>query len=201
MPKKSLKEQPFFTIGLIAVNTVIFLLMSLGGEPDVQEVLDWGACYYPRLAAGESWRLLTAVFLHFSIYHLGGNMIALGTLGWRLEQTIGHTYFLVIYLLSGIGANIASQLIGNSRGEWYVAAGASGAVLGLFGCMLAVLLIRRGFVEGIGLRQMAIAILFILYSGRLDDGTDNTAHIAGIVIGFVLGFLLVKIRQMRYTKS
>ena len=77
---------------------------------------DWGSVWPYGIADGEWWRLFTAMFLHLGVLHLLFNMYALWILGRELEAVLGRVRFLVLYLLAGLGGNVASLLFANPRG-------------------------------------------------------------------------------------
>jgi len=189
------KQTAFITIAFIAINIVIFLLTDLPGDAYTENIIRQYAMFRPALLAGGEWfRLFTACFLHFGIEHLGGNMLALGALGYRLEARLGHLRFLLLYLVSGVGANLFSMWMNLMKGEAPAyAAGASGAISGIFGGLIALFLFDRSGIDGVGLPQMIAAVLFLLYSGSKDGSVDVYAHIGGLLIGFLTGLILMLI--------
>ncbi len=186
----------FVTPALIAINVLVFLAMIVGGvsflQPTAQQVLPWGANFGPMTASGQWWRLLTACFLHFGIIHLGMNMFILFQVGIFTEKLFGNLRFLLLYLLAGIGGNIAGLYFHPLT----VAAGASGAVFGVYGGLLGFLLIERGVVpsqSAFGLaKSAAIFLVYNLIYGLATPETDLVAHIAGLLTGFVAGCLLAR---------
>ena len=184
---------------LAVVNIVFFLFLDLTGITGTTAgMLNWGACYYPYVfQRGEYWRLITAFFMHFSFQHLAGNMLALLLLGYRLEALLGHVQYLLVYLITGTGANVFSLLINHMLGHTYVTAGASGAIYGVIGALFAFLLLSRGSIDGVGYRQMIIGVIFLVYTSLIDSSVDFIGHAAGLVIGFLLGALLYEMRVHR----
>ncbi|RTQ46280.1 rhomboid family intramembrane serine protease [Hymenobacter gummosus] len=177
---------------LISLNVLIYLLMVANGAgpllPDPDIMVRWGANVRPLTLGGEWWRLLTACFLHFGALHLLLNMFALRNIGEELEQGIGSVRLLAGYLLAGLGASLVSLW-------WHeqpvVSAGASGAIFGLFGLLLA--LITTTLVDA-KVRKPLLASLgsFIGYNllFGLVPGIDNAAHIGGLLTGMVVGYAL-----------
>ena len=93
-------------------------------------MIKYGAMYPPLIFEdAQYYRLITCIFLHFGIDHLMNNMVMLGALGWNLEKEIGSFKFLLIYFVSGIGANLISLAMDFYTGNLAVSAGASGAIL------------------------------------------------------------------------
>jgi rhomboid protease GluP len=125
----------YITYGIIAVNTIIFLLMVFNGvdffSPAPQQVLKWGGNLPELTLGGEWWRLIASIFLHFGIIHLALNMYALYYIGSYLEKMLGKSRYITAYLCAGISASFVSLLW--HRNELLVSAGASGAIFGMFG--------------------------------------------------------------------
>ena len=103
------KQVPVNT-AIILINIAIFLTVEFTGSSlNTQHMVNWGAAYTPWiLQEHEYYRLLTCMFLHFGIRHLGNNMLVLFFVGDCLERSIGKIKYLLIYLLGEIGANIFS---------------------------------------------------------------------------------------------
>jgi rhomboid protease GluP len=154
------------------------ILWGLMGAP--QDRL--GASYpYMIFVRNEWWRVVTATFLHGGLIHIGFNMSALLQLGPALEELYGSGRYFFLYTLTGAIGFLASAFLGNHS------LGASGALLGLVGAMLAITT-KRGGSSMRDLRSRlvsSVVILFVL--GFMGMGMDNTAHLAGLVSGFLLG--------------
>ena len=96
-----------------------------------------------------------------------------------------------VYLISGIGANAASVWWYVHQGDLLVAtAGASGAIFGIAGLLLCIVLLSKGHFEEITLRQLIFMMFFTLYHGFAESGVNNCAHIVGAIIGFVCGIII-----------
>ena len=180
------------TIILIAINVILFLFLSFSGmTEDAEYMLEHGAMYVPYMMEGnEYYRLFTSMFLHFGMDHLANNMVMLAAIGWNLEYEIGKIKFLIIYLASGLAGNILSAFGDIIVGEYAVSAGASGAVFGIIGALLYVVIRNRGRIGTISGRGLVLMIILSLYYGFTSTGVDNLAHIGGLVSGFILGVLL-----------
>ena len=155
-------------------------------------MLDYGAMYEPYVIEGrEYYRFVTSMFLHFGIEHLLNNMIMLGALGFNLEPEIGKIRFLLIYLFSGIFGNICSLLWNTARAETVVSAGASGAVFGLMGALLGIVVRYKGRMIGkLNKKKILLLAALSIYIGLTTAGVDNAAHIGGLASGFILGMML-----------
>jgi len=190
-------KKAVFTVTLIILNVAIFLIPDVTDLISREQMLLRWAMFRPACVEdGEWFRLFTACFLHFGIEHLAGNMLALGALGYRLEERLGHLQFLLLYLFSGVGANLFSMWINYLQSDDLIyAAGASGAIFGIFGGLLALFLIERSRIDGVGLPQMIAAVLFLLYSGSKDGSVDMFAHLGGLAIGLLIGLPMALIAK------
>ncbi len=185
------------TLGLLVVNTAIFVIMLLAGaglwhtSNSVQ--LAWGANFGPATQDGQWWRLLSAMFLHFGVVHLALNMWALWDVGRLVERLYGRPRFLLLYLASGAIGNLLSLVV---QGNQAVSGGASGAIFSLYGALLVFLWRERRHVERGEFRWFFAAAsafsLFALAMGQVVPGIDNAAHIGGLLAGALLGGVLAR---------
>ncbi|MBP3543392.1 MAG: rhomboid family intramembrane serine protease [Lachnospiraceae bacterium] len=185
---------------LVAINVLMFFVMLLSGAiGDSWEMVKWGAMFTPLMKENhEYYRLLTAVFLHFDIEHLTGNMIILAALGDNLERALGKIRYLIVYLVSGLGASICSFLYNEIIGDISVSAGASGAIFGVIGALFCMVLINKGKLEDITATRLGLMIVYILYTGFTTPQVDNAAHIGGLLTGMLLtGLLHINTRKGR----
>ncbi len=193
----SINRIPEVTLTLVIINIIIqgiVAVSEIGGRDSV--LMDWMVLQIDAfIQKPDWWRLATSVFLHFGWEHLFNNMLVLLYLGSLAERCLGKKRFLAVYLISGIGANIVSVWWYVHQGELLVAtAGASGAIFGIAGLLLCIILLSKGHFEGITLRQLVLMMFFTLYHGFAESGVNNCAHIAGGIIGFACGVLIF--RQM-----
>lgn len=184
-----LKRIPFVTIALIAINVIWFIILLLKGDPSKASYMaSMGAAFGPYVFEDHQfWRILTSMFMHFSLQHLMGNMIYLGIAGYNLETNIGHIKYAVIYLLSGIAAGLISCAFYYSTGNYAVSAGASGAIYGLIGAVVVLTFKNRGRMsKAMMWVRVGIVLLFLFYSNFTNSQVDAVAHIAGFVFGIIL---------------
>lgn len=179
---------------LVTVNVIVFFILSfLGNVNDASFMAAHGAMYAPYvLENGEYYRLITCMFLHFGINHLTGNMIGLYFLGDNLERAVGKIRYLVIYFASGIIASLGSMLYYLILGQPVVSAGASGAIFGVIGAILYIVIRNKGRLEELTTPKIVIFIMFCVYSGLTSRTTDNAAHLCGLLAGFLLSVLLYR---------
>ena len=188
MPKVSITSM------LLALNVAIFGLMLAWGmdpmQPAIDSLIKWGANYGPKTTQGEWWRMFTCMFLHIGVLHLLFNMVALWNIGGFMERLLGSTGFLVLYLLAGLLGSVASV----AWNPFVVSAGASGAIFGLYGGLLAFLVRHRATQQHASLaalRTNTLAFLgYNLVYGFIQQGIDMAAHLGGLAGGFVGGFVL-----------
>ena len=194
MDEFSRRKKAFVNIGLIAVNVIYFLYLEMNGSTeDTQFMVSHGAMYAPLvIERGEYYRLITSTFMHFGINHIMNNMLILFILGDNLERALGHIKYLFFYLICGVGANVASMIINMSGYRNVVSAGASGAIFGVIGGLLYAVAVNRGQLEDLSTRQLVVVILCSLYFGFTSTGVDNAAHIAGLIIGIIMGVILYR---------
>ena len=140
----------------------------------------------------EYYRFFTCMFLHFGIQHLLNNMVMLGALGWQLEPVIGKVKYLLIYFISGLGGSGLSFAWNVMHEEQSVSAGASGAIFGLMGALLYVVIANRGRLGDLSGKGMMLMVLLGLYCGMTSTSVDNLAHIGGLVCGFILALILYR---------
>lgn len=180
----SLLKKPVVTYGLVGLNVIVFILMSLtGGSTNVENLLRFGASYQPLILAGQWYRLITPMFIHIGLEHLLLNMLTLYFCGIFLENIFGHWRFITLYFVAGIGGNLLSTSLGNNT----ISAGASTAIFGLFGTFIALGLVLRDspYFKQLG-RQFGILIVlnlgFALFPGA---GIDIWGHLGGLISGFL----------------
>lgn len=188
------QKRAYVTITLIAINVIYFLYLEVAGSTEnTSFMVSHGAMYAPLvMEGGEYYRLLTSVFMHFGINHIMNNMLILFILGDNLERALGHIKYLLFYLLSGVGANVVSMLVNLGNYREVVSAGASGAIFGVIGGLLYAVLINRGQLGDLSTRQLVFVIACSLYFGFTSTGVDNAAHIAGLLIGIILGVVFYR---------
>ena len=174
---------------LAALQAAVFLLCLLTGD----RLYVAGRCGTNLvLEQGQYWRLLTSVFLHSGFTHLGSNLLVQVLMGNAVERNLGHIKYLILYLASGIGGNVVSVLYDHAMGVNIYSVGASGAVFGVMGVLMLLIIkgrrkIRRGSSM---LVRAGFALFYAVYSGFMNPYTDNAAHLGGLAVGVLLGLIL-----------
>lgn len=171
------------TIIFLAINILSFIYCTYSGEI----VYNMGCMDAEGvLLDHEYYRFFTSIFMHGGVDHLVSNMIFLVALGEMLERVIGHIRFALLYILSGIGGSIFSIANVVLSGRHYTAVGASGAIFGLIGALLILIVINNGRYQGISIRRMLFAIAYMVYEGMASEGVDNAAHLGGLIFGVLI---------------
>ena len=192
---KRLREVPFVSIGLVGINVIVYMLNTLmderlliAGNLNVNDVL----------AAGEYGRVVWAMFLHADLNHLFNNMIILLFMGNVLERAAGHWALGSIYLFSGICGNVCSLFYKLAVDRMSLSIGASGAVFGMDGLLLALVLLARRRIPGITPGRVVFMVALSLYNGFMSSNIDNAAHMGGLLAGFLAGCLLCVLQHVKY---
>ncbi len=179
-------SRPYVTLTLIALNVVLFGLQTLS-RTDPTTGLDQITSDYGQWPVGvalhnEYYRLVTSMFLHASLWHIGFNMLVLWMLGPQLEQVLGHVRFTVLYLVAGIGGSVASFWFSSPD---IVGIGASGAIFGLMGAYVVVgRALRADISQVVGLIALNVVIGFVM------GGIDWRAHLGGLATGAVVAAIV-----------
>ena len=194
---RSSAQRTHLTHALLWLNLAVFVAMLVWGAElwhtsnSVQ--LAWGANFGPATQDGQWWRLVSAMFIHFGVLHLGMNLWALRDIGRLVERLYGGWRFVTIYGVSGILGNLLSLVV---QGNHAVSGGASGAIFGLYGALLVFLWRERQQVAPSEFRWLfGGASLFsglILLMGWVIPGIDNAAHAGGLVAGALSGWMLAR---------
>lgn len=187
-------KQVYVTITLVVINCIVFFVLeSMGDTLDSDFMAKMGAVWPPYIQEqGQYWRLLTATFMHFGFDHILNNMLILICAGVILEEALGHVKYLILYLIAGVGGSTLSYLQMLHSGDYAVAAGASGAILGIIGALLWIVICHKGRYETLTGKGLLFMIVISLYYGIHTGGVDNWGHIGGLLMGFLMGILLYR---------
>lgn len=182
---------------ILGINVAVFLGMALAGstimEFSTPESIQWGANIGALTFSGEWWRLLTCVFVHAGIIHIAFNMWCLWNLGALCESLYGRWTYAAVYLICGIGASLTSA----GWNPYRASVGASGAIFGLAGALIAAFKlgefsVPRSALSGT-LRSLGGFVVYNLIFGAIIPGIDNTAHVGGLITGLIVGALIALI--------
>ena len=189
-------RRAFVTPLIVLACAAYFAAMIATGVPilwpSAPQLVRWGANDGARLILRhEYWRLVASVFVHGGLIHLVVNMWSLLVIGPLVERIYGHLAFAVLYLAAGVGGAIASAAVPPMR----VSVGASGAICGVLGGLLAFLVVHRRTIPPTVLRQLRKnvlgVVLFMAVLGLVVTNIDQAAHLGGLGTGFACGLLLI----------
>jgi rhomboid protease GluP len=179
---------------IFGINAAVFVGMVLSSSSGMNfpgsTLVHWGANVGALTFSGEWWRLLTNVFVHGGLLHIGFNMWCLWNLGQLCESLYGRWTYAAIYLICGIGASLASATLH----PYVPSVGASGAIFGLAGALIAAFKlgefsVQRSALSGT-LRSLGGFVVYNLIFGAIIPGIDNAAHIGGLITGLIVGALI-----------
>lgn len=179
---------------IAGINVAVFVAMAMARvsltEPTTQQLLPWGANAGPLTLSGQWWRLVTYMFVHGGILHIAFNMWCLWDLGALCESLYGRWTYIALYLISGIAGGLASV-------AWHpygLSVGASGAIFGLAGALIASFKLGEFSLPGAAisrvLRSLLVFVAFNLVWGFMSTLTDNAAHLGGLLAGGLIGALV-----------
>ena len=177
---------------LVAIAIPFVIEIVVGGpqalfNPSPKLLFDLGAMQPIAVAGGQFWRLFTAMFLHVGLLHVALNAYFFWLFGRVVESVFGRTWMLLIFLVSGFLASVASYAFGPVLA---LAVGASGAISGVFGAFLAYNYRRRHLAANAGNLRMALTVIVLnAFIAVAYSSIDWRAHVGGLVAGFALGYL------------
>jgi rhomboid protease GluP len=193
---------------MLAANILVFIAMVVTGvgilSPTSADLMRWGANFGPLTMTDQWWRLVTCTFVHGGLIHLGFNMWVLKDAGRFVERLYGSTSFLLLYLFSGIGGSLTT-IYWNPR---VISVGASGAIFGVCGALVAYLIRNRHSLPLTVVTSLRGSITsFLFYNillGFMIPNIDMGAHLGGLAAGFLAGLILARpltesgVRQRRW---
>lgn len=176
------------TYFLIAANVLVFAYMSFtGAYSSDPSLINHGALYGPAVDHGEWWRAFTAAFVHGNLIHVATNMFALYQVGTFVETIYGRTRYLLIYLLAIIGSGYAVYHFSYDAPT----IGASGAIFGVFGAIVAAGLRMGPRGRSLIMQTLPIIVINLLLGFTVLSGiVSNAGHIGGLISGLIAGFVL-----------
>ena len=192
-------EVPYITYILLVINILVFIgEMVSGGAENTDTLLKMGAQYWPNIGEnGEWYRIFTSMFLHIGIEHLVGNMICLIAIGPNVESYFGHIKYIIIYIVAGLCGSLLSLTIELFTLKFYVSAGASGALSGLFGAMI-IFAIDPATKQKFSWYKIVIYIVLLLIPGLGAHKVNVVAHLGGIIGGFILAYIFYLTKRSKY---
>jgi membrane associated rhomboid family serine protease len=197
-----LREMPV-TLAMALANAAVFAAARIAHvESSEGKLVAWGANFHEYVAERHQyWRFLTSAFLHVDWLHILSNLYVLILIGRLVEPLYRSKRFVVIYVFAALTGGLGSHL--GHRGDLSI--GASGAIFGILGALIALLLRRRREVPESWRRSLLVNLLILLAIQMFIDWRvpfiDNWAHLGGLVGGFVLGLAIVPRLDSRYPRG
>lgn len=190
-------QQPLVNHAVFIINVLVFTFCTLTGDL----LYNYGRLNIEEVLAGEWYRIFTSMFLHADMSHLAGNMIMLFFLGNIVERELGHVKYFVLYFLAGIGASSASLYLQYLKWQTGVSIagsiGASGAIFGMLGGLLWLLIRNQGKLAELSFMRVLFLICYALYGGLTSTNVDNAAHFGGLLTGFFMAVLLYRKKRLQ----
>ncbi|MEA4971987.1 MAG: rhomboid family intramembrane serine protease [Candidatus Metalachnospira sp.] len=183
---KQVAKFPLLVVFLIIINLVIFVFEIYGGNKNFY-IYKFGIDNSLIFSDRQFYRLLTYMFIHGSIEHVLMNCLALYIYGSKVEKYCGRLKACAIYFVSGAAGGLLSACFNKG-----FAVGASGAVFGMMGALLAICKKTGKQIDGLSYITMAVLAVVSIGMGFLEPQIDNLGHIGGLIGGFVIGIFLYK---------
>jgi len=190
---------------IIILNSIVYLFSSFLSQDftdmDMETLVNMGALYGPYVVQeGEWWRLFTAMFLHGGMTHILMNMFSLYIIGRGAEMYFDKSAYISIYLFSGLIGGLVSLFVHPGS----VGVGASGAIFGIFGALAGFFLAHREKIATHAkafMKDFSIIIGINLVIGLSIPSVDVSAHLGGLAVGLVGGYVLSKNRKWIFAYS
>jgi rhomboid protease GluP len=179
---------------ILVLNALVFIAMVISGAsaagPSDLQLLKWGADFGPLTLGGQFWRTLTSTYVHIGFMHIAVNMWSLWQIGRLAERIFGGWAYALVYTATGIAASLTSLFWNPMR----ISAGASGALFGIVGALIAALWLGKlpfpkPAVQSM-LKNLLVVVAVNLLFGASAGFIDNSAHIGGLLAGFAIGAAL-----------
>ena len=174
-----LRSRSVANLTIVIINVAVFLILSCFGDTENADFMAaHGASYTPYIVQdGKYYLLITSMFLHFGLSHLFNNMVVLIFMGDILEKKLGKIRYLLIYFGGGIAGNCLSVYMDIKRAEFPVS-------------ILWLVIKNKGKLDDISGRKFVLMIVLSVFQGYTSMGVDNSAHIGGLIMGFLLCMIL-----------
>jgi|HubBroStandDraft_4_1064222.scaffolds.fasta_scaffold68924_2 rhomboid protease GluP len=194
---------------LVGANVMVFVAMVIASGPSLDftsKVMDvFGANFGPYTLSGDWWRLVTYMFLHGGPFHIAMNMWCLWDLGTLCESLYGRWTYAAVYLITGVAGGLASV----AWNPGVLSVGASGAIFGLAGALVASFYLGEFSLPRDAIRPHARRLAFFLgfyllfgagfnaLFGNYFPGIDNACHFGGLISGLILGALIARLAPLQ----
>lgn len=196
-----LKYYPVTSI-ILLINLVMFLVLTFnGGSTNSDTLLRYGAIVNFGVERGEAWRYIAAIFLHNGFEHLLFNCFALLVFIPPLERLMGWWRYALLYLLGGIAGNLAAAGVwGGAMSEPTLSVGASGAIFAAYGAYLYIALFQRSLMDENSRKTLYSLLVVGIISSFITPNVGWEAHIGGLIAGFILYGLIIRLSSPRRSR-
>lgn len=193
-----LRELPKVTLSLVLINILVFIICTFTGTAMYNK---GGVGISLITSPSQIYRIFTSMFLHADAAHIFGNMILLYYLGEIIEKKMGGIPYLALYFFSGIWGSLATFISEIISGEYVVVIGASGAVFGLLGALLALAIFRIVNQSTMQPGRIVVVLIFVIFEGFRDTQVAIWAHVGGLIAGFLfaLVYALITLKKHKGT--
>ncbi|NBI07274.1 rhomboid family intramembrane serine protease [Senegalia massiliensis] len=187
---KDFYKKSKITFIFLTIMIIYFIFITLnGGSTNNETLVRYGALFPPFiLRYNEYYRFITSIFIHIGVTHIFFNGYALYIFGPQIERLMGSTKYLLFFLLTGIGGNLATFFFNFLT----LSAGASGSLFGLFGAFLYLIHRHKNMVTPEGRKSILSLLGINLALTIFIPSISVTAHIGGLVIGYLLSYVFIK---------
>jgi rhomboid protease GluP len=178
------------TVAIVVANVLVYVFTSIVGGNALEtstDVLFQIGQHNASVWNGAYWQLLTSIFVHADITHIGLNMLFLVIFGFRAEELFTTEEYFTVYMLSGLSGSLLTLFL---MSNYTISVGASGAIFGMYGAN--IIYTRKTFGQSIIGALMYAFILLMLTTG---EGVNIIAHFGGLATGLIIGYALAKSRR------
>lgn len=178
------------TFIFLAIMIINFIFISLnGGTTNNVTLVKYGALFPPFIVEfNQYYRFITSIFIHIGIMHIYFNGYALYIFGPQIERLMGTKKYLLFFLLTGIGGNLATFFFNFNS----ISAGASGSLFGLFGAFLYLIHRHKDRVSPQGRKSILKLLGINLVLTFAIPNISATAHVGGLLMGYFLSYVFIK---------
>lgn len=178
---------PKTAIVIAITNLLIFIACQITGDL-LYNMFAGISPLFGNISA--SYRVVTAMFIHENLYHFFSNMILLVVVAFNIEEILKPTKFLLIYFVSGILGNIAELLSAYVRGEDIMCYGASGAVFGMVGAYVSLLIFNKARNRYANGMWISLGLAAMVLTGAFTANIAQMAHIMGLLSGLIISMII-----------
>lgn len=188
--KEFLRYYPVVSI-IIAIHIVLYFISVFPMLPNFW-LYEHFAGVNLNISEGEYWRLVTPILMHGDLPHMLFNSFSLVLFGPALERMLGKGKFILVYFIAGVAANVATLVL---EPLTYIHVGSSGAIFGLFGFYASVIMYRKDLMSKANSQLILTITIIALIMTFLQPNINVTAHLFGLLAGFLLGIALLPHKQ------